>query len=365
MLSQSEFDRKRTILLNVGYAALVLAIYYIFFRYVIYIAWPFVIAVLLAVATRRPTLFIARRLHIPNKGAAAIMVTLVYLVIAGILVFGVLKAFWAVVNWSGNLPTIYNESIEPVIEKAFAWIREHSMQDESNIDYLAQLGTTILEKLESAIGWISSKAVSIAKNLAVGIPKTMLGLLFMVISSYFIAIDFDKIYPFFMAQFKPNQQQIIVSSREHIGHGIANIIISYGIIMCITFIELNIGLRIIHINNPTTLALIIAIFDILPALGCGGIMIPWTIIEFVNGNTKLAIELLIMYIIMTIIRNIIEPKIVGENIGVHPVLMLMSIYLGALILGPLGIIIMPFTIIVIKRLNDSGLIHVFNSTKAD
>lgn len=365
MSEQSELNRKKKIMTGVGYAALVIAIYYVIFKYLIYIAWPFVIAVLVVLATRRPVLFLARKLHMPEKGAAFIVVTLVYLLIAGILVFVVLKAFWAIVNWSGNLPTIYNDSVEPVIEKLFAWIREHSVQEENNIDYLAQLGATILDKLESAIGWISTKAISLGKTLAVGIPKTMLGILFMVISTFFLALDYGKIVPFFMAQFTPNQQQIIISSREHVGSGIANIVVSYGIIMGITFIELNIALRIIHVESPTTIALLIAIFDILPALGCGGVMIPWTIIEFINGNVKLGIGLLISYVIITIIRNIIEPKIVGEHIGVHPVLMLMSIYLGAIILGPFGIIILPFTLIVIKRLNDSGLIHVFNSVKKE
>jgi len=361
MAEKSDYTRKKKLLMSAGYAALIIAVYYIVFRYAIYIAWPFVIALVIVLATRRPTLFIVRRFHIPEKASSIIVISLVYLIFAGIFIFVVLKAFWAIVDWTGSLPSMYQDKVAPVIEKGFAWLADHSANDESDIDYLSQIASLIISKLQNAIGWVSSKAVSLATGFAVGIPKTMLGLIFMIISTYFIAVDFRRINRFFMNQFNPNQQQIIVSTREFLGSGITGIVVSYGIIMLITFIELNIGLRIIHIDNPTSVALIIAIFDILPALGCGGIMIPWTIIELVNGNVSLALKLFIVYAIITVIRNIIEPKIVGENIGVHPVLMLMSIYLGALILGPLGIIIMPFTIIVIKRLNDSGLINVFKS----
>ena len=90
-------------------------------------------------------------------------------------------------------------------------------------------------------------------------------------------------------------------------------------------------------------------------------MIPWVVIELVQGNVMLGVKLLLLYAFITVVRNILEPKIVGESIGLHPVLLLISIYVGGTILGPMGIIIMPFTLIVIKKLNDAGHIHVFRS----
>ena len=89
-------------------------------------------------------------------------------------------------------------------------------------------------------------------------------------------------------------------------------------------------------------------------------MIPWIIICFLNQQLKTAIGLLIIYLIVTLIRNIIEPKIVGHQIGLHPLLMLLCMYLGAKLFGFLGIITLPVLIMIIINLNDSGIIHLYN-----
>ena len=71
--------------------------------------------------------------------------------------------------------------------------------------------------------------------------------------------------------------------------------------------------------------------------------------------------LLCIYLFVTVVRNIIEPKLVGHRVGLHPVLMLISMFIGGTVLGPLGIVIMPFMMIVIKNLNDTGKIHVYKN----
>ena len=365
MPENNEYNKKKDFLIKALYFAVCLAIYYVIFRYVIYIAWPFAIALLLALISRKPTLFISKKLHIPEKGAAAIITLLLYLLIAGVGTLVVVQAIWAIINWSTGLPALYNNRVVPALEETFEWMRSWTDNNPEIASYLTQLGDTIIDKLSSLIGWISSKAVSFATGFAVGVPKAIIGTIFMVISSFFISMDYDRISKFFMAQFTPNQQQIIVSSKEYLGTSIFKLLWSYFLIMTITFIELNIGLRILHIPSPTIVALVIAIFDILPALGTGGIVIPWFVIEFILGNTKLGIGLAIMYIVITVVRNVIEPKIVGENIGIHPVLMLMSIYLGAVVLGPLGIIIVPFTLVVVRKLNDAGLVNFFKTGKEE
>ena len=128
--------------------------------------------------------------------------------------------------------------------------------------------------------------------------------------------------------------------------------------MCITFAELSVGLSIIRIENAVLIAFVISIFDILPVLGTGGIMIPWTIIAALQGNYSLALGLLIVYIIITIIRNILEPKIVGSQVGLHPLVTLMSLFVGAQLFGVLGLFGLPITLSLLKNLNDKGTIHI-------
>ena len=131
--------------------------------------------------------------------------------------------------------------------------------------------------------------------------------------------------------------------------------------MLLTFFELTIGLHILGIENALVIAFLIAIFDVLPVLGTGGIMLPWILISFLNNQVKTGVGLLILYLVITGIRNIIEPKIVGKQIGLHPLLMLMCMYLGARLFGFLGIFILPILILIVQNLNDTGIIHIYNS----
>ncbi|MBR4141902.1 MAG: sporulation integral membrane protein YtvI, partial [Firmicutes bacterium] len=304
----------------------------------------------------------AKLLHIPRKGVAFLLVVLFYGLIAALLTHAVIQLIVALVGWFGSLTTIYAENIEPALLQVMDWYENlvasidpaHAAQAES-------IGNNILGSLASWVASLSRSLVGYAQRLALGTPKFFISLIFCIVSTVFLSMDYPNITYFFLGQFPEKSQQTILEAKNYLLKTIGGMLKSYGLIMFITFCELNIGLRIIGVEDATVLSLIIAIFDILPALGTGGIMIPWVVIELVQGNVMLGVKLLLLYAFITVVRNILEPKIVGESIGLHPVLLLISIYVGGTILGPMGIIIMPFTLIVIKKLNDAGHIHVFRS----
>ena len=357
-----ELERKRRFLINVAYVIAVGVIYYVLVRYVLYALMPFTIALLVTIILKRPVDHTAKLLHIPRKGVAFLLVVLFYGLIAALLTHAVIQLIVALVGWFGSLTTIYAENIEPALLRVMDWYENlvasidpaHSAQAES-------IGNNILGSLASWVASLSRSLVGYAQRLALGTPKFFISLIFCIVSTVFLSMDYPNITYFFLGQFPEKSQQTILEAKNYLLKTIGGMLKSYGLIMFITFCELNIGLRIIGVEDATVLSLIIAIFDILPALGTGGIMIPWVVIELVQGNVMLGVKLLLLYAFITVVRNILEPKIVGESIGLHPVLLLISIYVGGTILGPMGIIIMPFTLIVIKKLNDAGHIHVFRS----
>ena len=357
-----ELERKRRFLINVAYVIAVGVIYYVLVRYVLYALMPFTIALLVTIILKRPVDHTAKLLHIPRKGVAFLLVVLFYGLIAALLTHAVIQLIVALVGWFGSLTTIYAENIEPALLRVMDWYENlvasidpaHAAQAES-------IGNNILGNLASWVASVSRSLVGYAQRLALGTPKFFISLIFCIVSTVFLSMDYPSITYFFLGQFPEKSQQTILEAKNYLLKTIGGMLKSYGLIMFITFCELNIGLRIIGVEDATVLSLIIAIFDILPALGTGGIMIPWVVIELVQGNVMLGVKLLLLYAFITVVRNILEPKIVGESIGLHPVLLLISIYVGGTILGPMGIIIMPFTLIVIKKLNDAGHIHVFRS----
>ena len=162
-----------------------------------------------------------------------------------------------------------------------------------------------------------------------------------VISSFFIAMDYDLLLRFCLKQFTTEARSLLWHIKEYVAGTLFVCIRSYMIIMSLTFIELSIGLSLIGIKNAIPIAALISLFDILPVLGCGGIMIPWAVISLVLGYTRLGIELFIIYGIITVVRNYLEPKIVGAQLGLHPIITLVSMFVGLRLFGFWGLFGLP------------------------
>ena len=111
------------------------------------------------------------------------------------------------------------------------------------------------------------------------------------------------------------------------------VIRSYVMIMMLTFTELSILFTLFGIEHAVLKAALIAVFDIMPILGTGGIVIPWAVVSLVLGYTELGIQLLIIYAIVTVIRNYMEPKIVGTQLGLHPIITLVTMFIGLRLFG--------------------------------
>ena len=206
---------------------------------------------------------------------------------------------------------------------------------------------------------LSMSAMGTISGVASSLPGLFIKLLLMIISTFFIAADYELLTGFFLKQLDGKSKQIFLQVKKYVVGTLFVCIRSYALIMTITFIELSVGLSIIGVKNSILIAFLISVFDILPVLGTGGIMIPWTIIAALTGDYSLSIGLLIVYLIITVIRNIIEPKIVGSQIGLHPVVTLASMFVGVQLLGVVGLFGFPISLSLLRHLNDNGTIHLF------
>ncbi len=358
----NETEREKRFLIRAAYMVSVGIIYYVLVRYVLYALMPFTIALLVTFMLKRPVDHISRLLHIPRRGIAAVLTVLFYGTIGALLTHGIIQLTVTVLGWFGSLPSIYAKDLEPVVTRVLQWYEELVANiDPARVSQAESIANSILGNLASMVAAISRTFMGYAQKLAMRVPKFFISLIFCVVSTVFMSMDYSNITYFFLAQFPEKSQKTILEAKTYLLSTIGGMLKSYGLIMMVTWIELTVGLRLIGIEDYAVVALIIAIFDILPALGTGGVMIPWVVIEVLQQDYAMALKLLLLYGIITVVRNVLEPKIVGETIGLHPVLLLVSIYLGGTILGPAGILIMPFTLIVIKKLNDAGHIRVFRS----
>ena len=122
----------------------------------------------------------------------------------------------------------------------------------------------------------------------------------------------------------------------------------------LTAAELLIGFLLLSVDYAVLLALITAVLDALPVLGVGIVLIPYAILSFAMGNTVTGIGLLILYGVITVVRQIAEPRLVGKSLGLHPILMLIAFYAGWRLFGVAGVLIGPLLAMVIKSLAARG-----------
>lgn len=355
-----DLEKKKAFIINFLYTIIIGFILIVALRYGIFWFMPFIVGFIIAYLLKPLINFITNKFHVNRKLVSALCVLIFYGTVGILIVLLGIKIFASAKDVFYKLPEIYSMSIEPVITNLFENIEESILHiDPTMMKGLQDVAQNLSQSLGTIVTNLSTSAMSFISSVASSIPSFLIGIIFTIISSFFIAMEYYKITNFIVRQFSDKGKSILFDIKTYISGTLFKFLKAYSILITITFIELSIGLSILHINNSIAIAAIIAIVDIMPILGTGGVMIPWLIIEAVKGDYTLALGLLIVYVIITIIRNILEPKIVGNQIGLHPLVMLMCMFVGVKIFGVLGIFILPIVMIIIKNLNDNGKISVF------
>lgn len=354
-----EFEKKKKFIINFIYCFIIFAIVVVIIKYGLSYLAPFVIAFVFAFLLKKPINFLQEKCRIHRTLAAIILVVLFYAVIGIIFTFAGIRIFVSIKDIFFALPQIYTNDIEPFLIQSFDSIENmFSKLDVSIMESLNEVALDLVKSLGESISSLSVSVIGGISNWASSLPGFLIRVLFTIISTFFLTIDYDKIVRFLMRQLKEKHQLLLVEMKNYVVNTLFKCIRSYALIMFITFVELSIGLTVLGVKNSILIALLISIFDILPVLGTGGVMIPWIGITLLQGTYPLALGLLCVYLVITVIRNILEPKIVGSQVGLHPLVTLISMFAGAQLMGILGLFGFPITLSLLKYLNDKGTIHI-------
>ena len=356
-------EKKKKFIIDVTYLALILVLGYLLLQYALPLLLPFVLAFLIAYVLRRPIRFLSRVLHAPKGLVAVLLVVLTYGTIGLLLALAGIRITATITSVVQQISSLYSAYILPELTDFFAWLEELLAKlDPSLMSALQELQSQLLNmlwQLVSSLSVVLVGGVSMATSFATSLPGFLIRLLLMVISTFFIAVDYQKIVRFCLGCLQGSTRNLVLQVKAYVVGTLFLCIRSYALIMSITFVELSVGLTLIGVNRAILVALLIAIFDILPVLGTGGIMIPWVILSALGGDLPHAFALLVLYVIITVIRNIIEPRIVGAQIGLHPVLTLMSMFVGNHLFGIVGLFGLPILLSLLRYLNDNGTISLF------
>lgn len=356
-----ETTRRKQFIINAVYTVLVILIagLLIFSASLI---MPFWVALLLAAMMQPLTRLLNSKWNIKKKFASSFVCILFFCMIGGIIAWVITGAVYLVDEALLNLPAFYEDTISPALNSSGDFVSNLlsviPTQFRPDIDSMQSMLTN---GVHTFISGISQKGISFAGNLFSGIPSGFLAIIMTILLAFFINAQYDKVIAFIKCQLPVKVQDCAVEIKQLVKTSVFKYFKSVLILMGITMIELLIGFLIIGVKNPIGLAIGIAVFDALPVFGTGTIMIPWTFFELVNGNYSLAAGLFIVYLIIDVMRNILEPKIIGDQFELNPLVALVTVYAGYQIAGIMGMFLLLIVIYILLAFHKAGKIKLYNS----
>lgn len=370
--------KRRDFLIDLVYVMAIIGLVYVFFKYCFVIAAPFLLSFFFAVILQRPLGWLDKKTK--NKMHSFWSIVLVLLCVAIILgpVISIIAALFReignFISFLGEqlndlptfLVTLQNEILKAVKflpDSIYTSVSENITQFFGNLinDFdVSKLGIN-MSSITSGLSNGISGVYSVVKN----IPSILISVVIGIIAWILFTKDYKKVVKFIKLQLPDKHKNLLSETKKIFSSTILKMCRAYGLIMFITFCENFLGLTILNLigvmknSYVFVIAICIAVFDILPVAGSGGILIPWALIALVSGNVGQCVGLLILYAVITVIRQYIEPKIVGDSLGVNPLVTLAGLYFGLKLFGFMGMFIVPICVMTLKAFNDAGRIHLY------
>ena len=308
---------------------------------------PFVVALVLAWILNPLVRWLHKKLKISRKPIALIVIILVIAIVGGALFWFVYslgsEVYSLISNWSS-----VNSSLDGVLEtvgKYFDHILALMPED---------LAKMIESSTESLLNWLRDAASSLlstvgkgAGNFAMKVPGVVVGTVIFLIASYFIVGDYPRLRLMVTERMSPSVHSFLSRVRKIALAAFSGYIRAQLLLSLIVFFILLISFSIVGQSYALLLAFVFAVLDFIPILGVGAAMVPWALVDLILGNYRMSIFLLVMWGVVVVFRRVAEPKAVGNQTGLSPILSLISIYVGMRLGGVLGMILGPVLLLII------------------
>ena len=315
-----------------------------------YIA-PFVAALLITFMIERPVHFVTRKARLPRAVSVAIVLLAFVVVIGGgitLIISNIINEIWRLAREFPSAQMVM-QYIEMIFTKSQDWY----------LNLPPDIEQSIRDALGSFVGNIASylqRLLIYIMGFAKFLPQLFLFIVISLVASFFMSRDRDKVSDFVYKQLPEGWKTKIRSIKEDLLAALLGFIKAQLVLITVTFIELLIGYSLIGVKYAFSFAIITAVVDALPILGTGTILIPTAAINLILGNVPRAIGFIILYIVILSVRQFLEPKIMGQNLGLHPLVTLISIYVGMQIFGIAGLFLGPIIITIIRALQKARIL---------
>ena len=319
---------------------------FVLLKYVLPAVLPFVLALITASLLRHPLSVIEEKTRIPKKLSAALLV--VAFTVAAVLSVYFFAEFLvrgarAIVKVIEQNNEALTEITRRAVEKLSGFFQRLGLKNSGSLPSVA--GDAIKEAALSLI----SVLTSIITRLAGGFPGTLLFLFVYLISSIYFSADYKSITSNLVRIMPAPIKKYALAGKNQIALALKTAVKSYLLLFLLTFGILCLGLVLIRTEYAIYTAFFISLVDVLPVLGTGIILVPWGLFTILLGETARGAALIAIWIVSTLLRQLLEPRIVGTELGIGTSLSLVSMYVGVSAFGFWGLILAPVAVSVVKN----------------
>lgn len=360
MERKEKIRRQQEFLIGVAYWGVWIVGAVLFLKLLGSVLLPFAIAFLVAVLLAKPVDFIAEKLRLKRNIAAVGSVLLLY-ALAGTICYLlgariITLAYDSLLGAASFLTDTMLPALESIAERVETALYG---TDGGTAELFGRETAGLLERAGKVLDGVNDGVMQKLSAAAMGIPGVCLKVLFTVIATVFMELEYHTMMAFLARQFPDKGRKLMFDCKKNVLQMFGRFVFSYGIILTLTFAELLAGLLLLRVEGALVIAFVIAVLDILPVLGTGTVLVPWGVIAVIVGDIRMGAGILILYVVITVIRNVVEPKLVGKQIGLSPVVTLPCMLVGLKFFGIPGMIGAPLAAALVKNLNDQGIIHIF------
>ncbi len=338
-----EIENKKKFLINFAYISVCGILIFLLCKFLIGYLLPFIIATVIAFFMQRPATFLSKKTGLKKGRIAAFLSAFIYLAVVFLVVFSLYKITVFLMGFTEKLPDFLNKILSFIngLQEKFS-----SLLPESYALTLEEFWKNILLNISKISGdFISKTLTNIAKNM----PSFLFSSVIALVASCYIAKDYNVLTNFVKELCGKARTENIEKIKKILLNSVFKLLKGYMILMLLTFLELLIGLMLLRVKNAVLIAFLVSFVDILPVIGLGTVLIPWAVLSALSNKVAFAIGLAVLYIASIVIRNFLEPKIIGTQIGINPLFTLLAMFVGLKVLGVFGLFLFPIILIVVIK----------------
>lgn len=308
--------------------------------------------------------WLEKRLKIVKKLGSVIIIICVLVAVVGISYGAVSVIVREVRSLIQDFPVLYADLENGVRQIAAKMSGIAALLPDGVAEGILEFFTNIDEKVGDIIASIGEPTMTAAGNVAKRIPSILVSTIVAFLSAYFFIADREMVIAWAKRIFPGAIQKRMTMVIDNLKHAVGGYFKAQFKIMCIVAVMLFVGFSVLRVNFAVLLAILIAFLDFLPFFGTGTALIPWGIYKVLVGNYKMAIGLLIIYGLTQLVRQLIQPKLVGDSVGLNPLVTLILIYVGYKLGSVLGMIFsVPIGMIVINLYKAGAFDYILDDVK--